>query len=84
MLNSIVAVHGLGVNPKDAWVHRETRVNWLKDKTMLPAALPRARIMSFGYQSYWFGDEAVRITINTVSGQLLSVLERERKASVEP
>jgi hypothetical protein len=79
----IVAVHGLAVEPRTAWVHRETKVNWLSDKTMLPAALPRARIMAFGYESYWFGDDAVKQSVDAVSSQLLTALDDKRKASLQ-
>jgi len=74
-----VAVHGLAVYPVDAWVHRETKVNWLSDETMLPAALPKARIMAFNYQSYWFGDDAVQQSVDAVSGQLLTALDDKRR-----
>lgn len=79
--DSIVAVHGLAVHPMDTWVHRTTKVNWLSDKAMLPAALPRARIMAYNYESYWFGEDAVHTSVDAVSGHLLTALDDKRKAS---
>ncbi len=78
-----VAVYGLAVHPTKSWVHPKTRANWLSNKNMLPAALPKARIMAFGYKSYWFGDDAVRQSIDAVSGQLLTALDDKRKASLQ-
>lgn len=77
--SSIVAVHGIGAHPVDAWQHRKTKANWLSEKKMLPAKLPRARIMSYGYQSYWFGDDAVKTSIDGVATKLLQDLKYERK-----
>lgn len=54
------------------------KVNWLSDATMLPSSLPRARIMTYGYQSYWFGDDAVRISIEGVATSLLQDLDEKR------
>jgi hypothetical protein len=78
-LLSIVAVPGIAVHPMRTWVHRKTKVNWLMDETMLPAAVPRARIAVFGYKSYWFGDDAVKQSLHGVAGQLLCALDDKRK-----
>ena len=54
MLNffSIIAVHGLGSVPDRAWVHKESKQNWLKD--FLPDDLDhKARIMTYNHQSQW-------------------------------
>ncbi|KAK8113454.1 hypothetical protein PG984_013980 [Apiospora sp. TS-2023a] len=74
----IVAVHGIGAYPATAWEHRKTKVNWLSESTMLPAKLPRARIMTYGYKSYWFGDDAVRTSIDGVATSFLQDLNYER------
>ncbi|KAI0882946.1 uncharacterized protein GGS22DRAFT_169128 [Annulohypoxylon maeteangense] len=74
----IVAVHGIGVNPIKTWVFKENNVNWLSHETMLPAAIPNARIMAFGYASYWFGDEAVKLTLDGVARKLLMALGSAR------
>jgi hypothetical protein len=82
-LNSIVAVHGLAAHPSKTWFHRKTNVNWLSDKEMLPAALPSARIMAFGYESCWYGDDAVKQSVSAVSDKLLAALDDKRKASLQ-
>jgi hypothetical protein len=46
---------------------------------MLPAAVPNARIIRFGYMSQWFGDNAIRQNVSTVSDRFLRALKRERK-----
>ncbi|KAF2198440.1 hypothetical protein GQ43DRAFT_157174 [Delitschia confertaspora ATCC 74209] len=46
---------------------------------MLPAVTPHARIMRYGYQSQWFGEEAMRQTASTVAHRLLLALWRKRK-----
>ncbi|EFQ99028.1 LipA and NB-ARC domain-containing protein [Nannizzia gypsea CBS 118893] len=45
----LVAVHGLNGDAFMSWKHKDTGVMWLKD--LLPASLPNARIMTFGYNS---------------------------------
>ena len=46
---------------------------------MLPQALPRARIMRFGYNSQWFGENAIKQRLSTVAEALLRALRAERK-----
>ncbi|KAL8816780.1 MAG: hypothetical protein Q9191_008267, partial [Dirinaria sp. TL-2023a] len=84
--SSIVAIHGIGAHPDDTWCKRidtggssEKYVNWLKDRDMLPAIVPDARIMRYGYQSQWFGDEAISQKTSTVAQRLLLSLRRARK-----
>jgi len=56
-------------------------INWLEAPNMLPKAIPRARIMRFGYESQWFGDAAVKQRLPTVANTLLKFLVMERKVS---
>ncbi|KAK0659165.1 hypothetical protein QBC41DRAFT_331647 [Cercophora samala] len=70
----VVFVHGICAHPYNTWRHKLTKTNWLDDKSMLPADLPKARILYFGYQSAWFGPNAVRQTVNTAADQLLNAL----------
>ncbi|KAF7530888.1 hypothetical protein G7054_g9423 [Neopestalotiopsis clavispora] len=80
----IVAVHGIGdANPEDAWVHTDTKANWLKDATMLPGALPKARIMTYNYVSYWHGEKAVKQKVGTVAGKLLNALDGKRSTCAQ-
>ncbi|KAK7935970.1 hypothetical protein PG985_001465 [Apiospora marii] len=74
----IVAVHGIGAYPRTAWEHRETKANWLRDSNMLPSELPTARIMTYNYESYWFGDDAVRTSICGVATSFLQDHNYER------
>ena len=82
---SIVAIHGLGAHPDDSWCKntgtRESPqwVNWLNDKSMLPVVAPNARIMRYGYESQWFGKEAMQQSASTVAERLLRTLKRKRK-----
>lgn len=46
---------------------------------MLPVVAPNARIMRYGYQSQWFGKEAMQQNVSTVAGRLLLQLRRKRK-----
>ncbi|KAI9890873.1 MAG: hypothetical protein M1814_003512 [Vezdaea aestivalis] len=59
----VIAVHGLGSNPKRAWVRKadaeagqEADVNWLSDRELLPSVVPTARILAFNYESGWLID----------------------------
>ncbi|RYP86818.1 hypothetical protein DL770_004851 [Monosporascus sp. CRB-9-2] len=72
----IVAVHGIGVHPETAWNHRKNNCNWLAD--LLPEDVPNARIMAYGYASYWFGDQAVKQSVETVAFDLLACLGEKR------
>lgn len=59
-------------------------VNWLQKEDMLPAIVPNARIMRFGYKSKWMGDESegpTRTSVRTISPRLLDALKRKRKVS---
>jgi hypothetical protein len=56
-------------------------INWLKDENMLPAAIPRARIMRFGYDSRWYGPDPVRQRLENIANSLLLYLGDARKAS---
>jgi len=46
---------------------------------MLPAVAPGARIMRYGYQSQWYGKEAIRQKTSTVAKRLLLALRRRRE-----
>jgi hypothetical protein len=74
---SIVAVHGVGADPYYSWVTK--RVHWLENVGMLPREFPTARIMSFGYESQWFGDNAIKISLSSVAEDLLGDLQATRK-----
>lgn len=46
---------------------------------MLPAVAPDARIMRYGYESQWFGQEAMQQSASTVAERLLRALKRKRE-----
>jgi hypothetical protein len=84
-----VAVHGLGANPKYAWVWNPKNnppgskaypakpVNWLVD--LLPQVIPQpCRIMTFNYDSTWIFD-APQQRLSTISDELLMCLRNKRE-----
>ena len=76
---SIIAVHGLGSVPARAWVHKESKQNWLKD--FLPDDLNhKARIMVYNHQSQW---ESYAFTkkFDAFAGDLLRALEDRRSSN---
>lgn len=50
---------------------------------MLPAAVPNARIMRYGYKSGWFGQDSIKQTTRSVAQKLLLALKRERKVRLD-
>jgi len=79
---SVIAVHGIGVDPTATWTHPKTNKNWLRDGTMLPQELPSARIMAFAYNSVWYGDDAVKQSLEGVANSLLLQLGEQRAVRV--
>jgi hypothetical protein len=57
----------------------EDRINWLSSPKMLPANVPNARIMTFNYDSNWYGDEAVKVRLDHVANNLRRQVERQRR-----
>lgn len=86
MDRSIVALHGIGAHPDDTWCKPvkskesgERYVNWLKDPEMLPAEVPKVRIMRFGYKSQWFGPNAIGQKTSAAANTLILALTRIRE-----
>ncbi|KAH7215413.1 hypothetical protein DER44DRAFT_820270 [Fusarium oxysporum] len=57
----IIAVHGLGANVDWSWTWKSEAdpgrlVKWLEDPDMLPAVVPRSRIVLYNYDSRWHVD----------------------------
>lgn len=46
---------------------------------MLPHTLPRARILQYGYQSAWFGQEAIQTRTTNIAERFGIAVGRERK-----
>ncbi|PQE16118.1 WD40 YVTN repeat-like-containing domain protein [Rutstroemia sp. NJR-2017a BBW] len=60
-------------------VQEEKRINWLSDPTMLPALVTNARIMTFNYDSNWYGDDAIKLRLVHIANDLSRELERQRR-----
>ena len=56
--DSIIAVHGLGSNVDWSWTWKngDKCINWLQDTDMLPAKMPKLRIIVYNYESTWHAD----------------------------
>ncbi|KAJ0279091.1 hypothetical protein Brms1b_004759 [Colletotrichum noveboracense] len=78
----IVAVHGIMADPNTTWTHKKTNTNWLSDPSMLPESLKghKARIMSFGYDSRWFGKDSTRQSLYNLAEDFLYQLNQTREA----
>lgn len=78
----------MGAHPEETWCKRvssengDRYVNWLRDNELLPAKVPTARIMSYGYMSKWFGEGAMQTKAPVISRQLLPELMEEREVSI--
>lgn len=81
---SVVAVHALGAIPSDTWKEKTSGVSWLQDEHMLPSKLPTARIMTFGYDSIWFGKDPVKTSLPSIARSLLAALQYNRKVKFMP
>ncbi|KAI9856990.1 MAG: hypothetical protein M1824_005022 [Vezdaea acicularis] len=75
----IIAIHGIGAHPDDTWCKKvgdgvdQHYVNWLQD--MLPAAVSNTRILRYGYESQWFGDNAISTKVPIIAKRLLEQLK---------
>lgn len=75
---SIIAVPGLGAHSTLTWMDKQ--VHWLEDENMLRRFVPNARIMTFGYRSQWWGQDAVpNARISTVASDLLEAIHQKRQ-----
>ncbi|PGH01489.1 hypothetical protein GX51_05176 [Blastomyces parvus] len=74
----IVAIHGLNENSITAWIEPESGVLWLRD--LIPLQVPKARILSFGYEASpsFFDDERIVEKIQSLATTLVADLEGDR------
>lgn len=74
----------MGAHPDDTWCQKidGNKINWLGDQRFLPAVVPRARIMRYGYNSRWFGKEATRTKTSDISQAFLLDLKEFREVSL--
>ncbi|KAF7552049.1 hypothetical protein G7Z17_g4593 [Cylindrodendrum hubeiense] len=76
----IVAIHGLNGHFFKTWTDSTAKFNWLRDA--IPMTLPKARVMSFSYDSaLQFSKSASDIF--DFADQLLEYLLAERQSSIE-
>ncbi|KAH7370012.1 ankyrin repeat-containing domain protein [Rhexocercosporidium sp. MPI-PUGE-AT-0058] len=77
----IVAVPGLGADPTGSFISEEgSRFDWLTDeKDGILSEITTARVLKYGYDSRWLGDNALRQTLGNVAEQLLVSLVAARK-----
>ncbi|XXH01286.1 hypothetical protein Hte_007641 [Hypoxylon texense] len=78
----IVCIHGLGGHREDTWTAKQPEtgrtVFWIKD--FLPAELPHARIMTYGYSSRVFSVKYLtQRTLYSHSKTLLTTLKHSRQ-----
>jgi hypothetical protein len=78
----------MGAHPDNTWCKQINTddgpfyINWLQDPRLLPVAVPCARIMRYGYDSRWFGENAIKIKTSDISQQLFFDLKEFREVSV--
>lgn len=75
----IVAVHGLSGHSFETWTSRESGSCWLRD--FLPESIPKANILTFGYDSR-LTNTAVP-SISSVAQSLLKTLTEWRRHDQE-
>ncbi|CEJ81146.1 hypothetical protein VHEMI01291 [[Torrubiella] hemipterigena] len=85
----IVCVHGLGAHPHWSWIGKNQKtkeeVNWIKDANMLPAAIPKARILRYGYDSQWVGEgTASKNSVEARAHDLLLKLGSDADRKINP
>ncbi|RYP16975.1 hypothetical protein DL765_004817 [Monosporascus sp. GIB2] len=76
----IVAIHGLGTESPRTWEFKRKDgsgvVNWLSDSTMLPAAVPEARIFTYDWDANYFENAPVQ-TLLGHADNLLALIAAE-------
>ena len=76
----IVFVHGLGGHSRKTWTTPRSNTYWPRD--FLPAGIPSARILTYGYDSS-IASFATRISVSAVAESLLESLAEQRAPSQE-
>jgi hypothetical protein len=65
-------------------VPKDTKVNWLVDllpKSMRDSKKP-VRVLNWGYDSQWFGPNAVKTSLVAVAQELMAAILSEREGQV--
>ncbi|EXJ89617.1 hypothetical protein A1O3_02684 [Capronia epimyces CBS 606.96] len=73
----IVAVHGLGGDAIHTWTHPKSKAIWLKD--FLPAQIPNARIMTFGYNAAMALGQSTAEVIDHARSLLASLVDKREE-----
>jgi hypothetical protein len=82
-VSSVICVHGLGADPDWSWRDKSSGVSWIKHPEMLPAAIPNARILRYGYDAKWWGQEsAIKSRVPDLAVELLHDLKNEPDRTV--
>jgi hypothetical protein len=55
----------------------------MESKNMLPDLLPGARILKYGYESKWFGKDAVKMSLQGITELLLLSLKSDSGRQVQ-
>ena len=77
---SIVAVHALGGGVLSTWRHPESGVVWLRD--LLPTAMPKSRIMSYGYDAKIYKSRSTLHMMDNAENLLYEVLAKRNSETV--
>lgn len=72
VLDSLIAIHGLNGHRERTWT-ADNNVLWLRD--LLPAEIPRARILTYGYDSRTHGTWEEDISRQTLNGHGIKLLQ---------
>jgi hypothetical protein len=56
-------------------------VNWLSDSDFLPKVVPNCRIMTYGYESKWFGSGSIKNTASEIAPRFLRSLYQKRQVN---
>ncbi|KAF8234302.1 hypothetical protein L208DRAFT_1262445, partial [Tricholoma matsutake] len=75
---SIVAIHGLDGHAMTSWTAANDTL-WLRD--LLPKRIPRARILTYGYNAYTRGNKLANESIYSIGQKLLADLATDRDGS---
>ncbi|KAK0752901.1 hypothetical protein B0T18DRAFT_395592, partial [Schizothecium vesticola] len=83
----IIAIHGLETESPRTWEFKKKGgggvVNWLSDRDMLPAALPKARIFTYDWDANCFADTPVQ-TLLGHADTLLGLIAEGRGLRTRP
>ncbi|RDW58801.1 hypothetical protein BP6252_13277 [Coleophoma cylindrospora] len=80
----VIAVHGLGAHPEETWKDKSSGCNWIQDESMLPKAIPNTRILRYGYDANWGGEDPIKSKLPDMARDLLADLKTEAERQDHP